>query len=48
MADASVRQNEWIVNLLRYKLTENLNDLSEVVRNAIRYLMEPEKNYSHF
>lgn len=46
MADASVRQNEWIVNLLRYKVTENLNDLTEVVRNAIRYLMAPEKNIS--
>lgn len=41
IARAGVRQNAWVINLLNYKQSENIDNLSGGVKNAIRYLLNP-------
>lgn len=49
LALAFVRQNVWVQSLLKYKKNKPINELSsEVIRNAIRYLEEPDKNIAVF
>ena len=43
LASAGVRQHVWLTNLLSYKETENVEELTGVIKNAIRYLISPDK-----
>ena len=44
VAKCGVFQDAWIKNLLRYKYSGNLNDLSYVSRNALKYIIKPYEN----
>ncbi len=44
LARSSVRQNNWFINLIKFKQTGNLNTLSSSIRNAIQYLKDPDSN----
>ncbi len=44
LAKSAVRQNDWFLNLLRYKETTQLNSLSPSIKNAFLYLMFPDIN----
>ena len=44
VAKCGVFQDAWIKNLLRYKYSGNLNDLSYVSRNALKYIIDPYEN----
>lgn len=41
LANSTVRQNIWILNLIKYKRTENIKNLSSSIRNSFQYLQEP-------
>lgn len=43
IASAYVRQHVWVINLLKYKHNENVEELPGAIKNAIRYLIDPEK-----
>ena len=43
MALAFVRQNVWVQYLLNYKLENKLENLTEIVQNALKYLQSPSK-----
>lgn len=43
IANAYVRQYNWVINLLKYKQTEDIDLIPETIKNAIRYLLDPEK-----
>ncbi|MCT4646814.1 MAG: leucine-rich repeat domain-containing protein [Carboxylicivirga sp.] len=42
MARSSVRQNAWFLNLIKFKLTDNIASLSPSIKNAFNYLTSPE------
>lgn len=44
LARAGVRQNDWFLNLIKFKLRGNFNVLSSSIRNAFAYLDNPEHN----
>ncbi|MBF4487734.1 COR domain-containing protein [Flavobacterium sp. CSZ] len=44
LARAGVRQNDWFLNLLKFKRNNDLNLLSPSVRNALKYLFDPSQN----
>lgn len=44
LARAGVRQNDWFLNLIKFKLARNFNVLSSSIRNAFKYLDDPEHN----
>lgn len=44
LARSSVRQNDWFINLIKFKTTNNLNSLSPSIRNAFAYLESPDSN----
>lgn len=46
MAVSAVRQRDWIINLLRFRKTESLDFVSPSIRNALVFLMQPEKQIS--
>lgn len=48
MAHTSVRQNIWLQSFLKLKRDINLDELPDGVKNAIRYLLEPDKTISVF
>lgn len=48
MALAFVRQNVWVKCLLRFKQGASLEELPEVIQNAIRYIEHPDKVISIF
>lgn len=48
MALAFVRQNVWVKYLLKYKRAAVLEELPEVIQNAIRYMEHPDKVISVF
>jgi len=48
MALAFVRQNIWVQYLLKFKRNDQINELPEVIQNAIRYIEQPEQNISVF
>ena len=48
MALASVRQNVWVKYLLRFKLGASIEELPEVIQNAIKYIEHPDKIISIF
>ena len=41
IATTFVRQYAWVINLLKYKLSENVEALPGVIKNTIRYLITP-------
>jgi hypothetical protein len=43
IASAYVRQHVWVINLIKYKQSEKVEDLPGAIKNAIRYLIDPEK-----
>ncbi|MCW6088162.1 hypothetical protein [Clostridium sporogenes] len=43
MALAYVRQNVWLKNFLKLKLDGNLQNLTEIIENAIKYIENPDK-----
>ncbi|MCT8977878.1 AAA family ATPase [Clostridium sp. CX1] len=43
IAKSFVRQNVWVSNLLNYKQYEDVNELPGAVKNAIKFLINPEK-----
>lgn len=43
IARAGVRQHNFVVNLLRYKESENIEDLNGAVKNVIKYIINPKK-----
>lgn len=44
LAKASVRQDDWFLNLIRFKQTNDLNSLSASTKNALKYLKSPDYN----
>lgn len=48
MALAFVRQNVWVKYLLRFKQGASLEELPEVIQNALRYIEHPDKEISVF
>jgi len=44
IAKASIRQNNWVKNLLVYKKTNNLNNLSSGVKHFIEFIQQPSIN----
>lgn len=44
LARAGVRQSDWTKNLLLYKKSKSVSDLTESIANAIMYIKNPEKN----
>jgi len=44
IAKSSVRQNDWFLNLMRFKLSRHVNSLSPSIKNAFKYLESPESN----
>lgn len=44
LAKSSVRQNDWFLNLVKYKQTNDLNSLSSSISNALKYLKYPDHN----
>lgn len=48
MALAFVRQNVWVQYLLNYKLENKLENLTEIVQNALKYLQSPSKEITVF
>ncbi|MCR8743907.1 AAA family ATPase [Romboutsia lituseburensis] len=43
LAKSGVYQDAWVTNLLRYKNTNDLNNLSPSISNAIEFLLDPSK-----
>jgi hypothetical protein len=41
VAKSYVRQNLWTLNLLRYKHSENIEDLVGTIKNSVKYLLNP-------
>lgn len=48
LALTSIRQHEWVKNLINYKKYKDLNKVSEVARNVIIYILNPEKAITAF
>lgn len=46
ISTAFVWQNFWVVNLLKYKVSKNLDTLSENIRNTLTYIINPMENVS--
>lgn len=46
LARAAVRQNNWFINLIKYKQTNNLNAVSSSIKNALIYLKSPSSNFT--
>jgi len=46
LAKAGVRQNNWFENLIKYKQTQDLNAVSSSIRNALKYLKAPKRNFT--
>ena len=46
IAKSAVRQNDWLLNLIKFKLTGEINSLSSSIRNALKYLRSPERNFT--
>ncbi|MFX1706890.1 COR domain-containing protein [Chitinophaga sp. CC14] len=44
LAKSAVRQQHWFTNLIRFKRTGHLHELSSSISNAIIYLMDPAHN----
>jgi 5-methylcytosine-specific restriction protein B len=44
LAKAGVRQNDWTKNLLKYKLENTYENLTDSIKNAIVYIENPENN----
>ncbi|MDN3692284.1 leucine-rich repeat domain-containing protein [Chryseobacterium tructae] len=44
LAKSAVRQNDWFLNLIKFKLTDKHNSLSPSIRNAFAYLKSPSFN----
>lgn len=44
VARCGVFQDAWVKNLLRYKKSENMDDLSYTVKNALKYIINPKEN----
>ncbi|WP_291131776.1 leucine-rich repeat domain-containing protein [Flavobacterium sp. UBA7682] len=41
LARSAVRQNNWFLNLIKYKQTKNINSLSSSIKNAFIFLLSP-------
>jgi len=46
LAKASVRQNDWFLNLIKFKHTNDVNSVSSSIKNALRYLKSPNENFT--
>lgn len=46
LAQSAVRQNDWFLNLIKFKLTSKINSLSSSIVNALKYLKSPERNFT--
>ncbi|MBA9074342.1 Leucine-rich repeat (LRR) protein/GTPase SAR1 family protein [Flavobacterium gossypii] len=46
LARASVRQNDWFLNLIKFKQTLDLNSVSFSIKNALKYLEFPDYNFT--
>lgn len=44
IAQSAVRQNDWFMNLVKFKLTSKINSLSSSIGNTFKYLEYPEHN----
>jgi internalin A len=44
LARAGVRQNDWFLNLIKFKKSDDINLLSPSIRNAFIYLLDPSDN----
>ena len=44
LAKSSVRQNDWFLNLIKFKQTNKLSSLSASIKNALKYLKSPDYN----
>lgn len=48
LASTSVRQTDWVKNLISYKKYNDLNKVTEVVRNVIMYINSPDDKITGF
>lgn len=46
LARAAVRQNNWFLNLIKFKQTNDLNSVSSSIKNTLIYLKSPSSNFT--
>ncbi len=46
IAKSAVRQNNWFLNLIKFKITSEISSLSSSIKNALKYLKSPEHNFT--